>query len=127
MKKVLIVGNCRSDYIDLSGLIEINFKAKCTPALSIHEAKKTLEKDSQYDLILTNRSGYFDHKQGIQILEILKSLDLKIPVFLLTSQENKIKEAIKLGAKGGFSKDEIYTDEEKASVISLLKPYISEK
>jgi len=124
MDKVLIIGNCKSDYVALAGLIEIKFKAKCFPALSIFEAKKALEKSSDFNLILTNRSGYYDHKAGVLILDYLKESSLTIPVFLLSSKEDAIQEAVKKGAKGGFNKDEIYADEEKETIANLLKPYL---
>lgn len=127
MKNVLVVGNCESDYIELKGFLEINFEVKTKNARSIHEAKGVLEKDKDYALILVPRSGYFDHKPGVLLIEYLQDNAVEIPVFVLTGDETSAKEAIKKGARGAFSKDDIYADEEKAKVISLLKEVLTVK
>jgi hypothetical protein len=101
MKKLLIVGNCQPDFVDLASTLEVRFPVKAYAALSIVEAMKVLEKDTDFDAILVNRSGYFDHKPASLLLDHVISRGLKIPVFVMSEKKESV------GGAEVLSKEEI--------------------
>jgi len=121
MKKILLVGNCNLDGPRITEMIESNLKAKVVEAKEMDRAKEILTNSSKsFNLILVNRIGAFDNKNGLELIDHVKKTNIKTPIMLITNYPDKMKEAIKHGAVKGFGKNEI----ESKETIDLIKKYL---
>ena len=70
MKKVLLVGNCNFDAPQIKSVIENNYQAEVKDIKTIDEAKMILENED-IDLVLVNRVGDQDQKNGLDLVDYL--------------------------------------------------------
>jgi DNA-binding response OmpR family regulator len=123
MKKVLLVGNCNFDAPQIKSVIENNYQAEVKDIKTIDEAKMILENED-IDLVLVNRVGDQDQKNGLDLVDYLANKGGKPPIILITNFQEKMDEAVLHGALEGFGKEDILNDEGLETVKNILNPIL---
>jgi DNA-binding NtrC family response regulator len=124
MRKVLLVGNCDYDAPRIQSFIESNFKTKVEDIKTMDEAMHKIETDKQ-DLILVNRIGDKDQRNGLELIDYMKNKNITTPIMLITNFQDKAEEAVEHGAIEGFGKEDIFGDNQE-SVIRILDPTLKD-
>ena len=123
MKKVLLVGNCNFDAPQIKSVIENNYQAEVKDIKTIDEAKMILENED-IDLVLVNRVGDQDQKNGLDLVDYLANKGGKPPIIRITNCQEKMDEAVLHGALEGFGKEDILNDEGLETVKNILNPIL---
>ncbi|MAH03675.1 response regulator [Candidatus Pacearchaeota archaeon] len=119
MKKVLLVGNCNFDGHMIKDYLESNFNVEVVLIDTIENAKKSLE--NKLDLIMVNRIGELDNKNGLELIDYVKEQKIKTPIMLITNYEDSMNEAIKHGGVMGFGKDNLNSKKTGLTLKKYLK------
>ncbi len=123
-KKILLVGHCGVDSPRLEQMLKSHFDVEVDRVNYMDDVVTRLQ-ETQYDLVLINRVGYFDGKSGIELIKQLYQ-DEKVPpktrLMLITNYEDAMQQAIKYGAVRGFGKSKL----DHPETIELLRQYLQD-
>lgn len=130
MKTIYLVGNCNKDGPAIKQILKRETSANVLDIKTMDEAESlVLENKNSVDLVLVNRIGEFDHREGLELVDFIKSKQLAIPIILLTNYKDKQEESIDHGACPGFGKADILGSQEGSqeykSAIGLVKSCLS--
>ena len=122
MKRVILVGNCHFDGSRIASLIESTFENTTVARIdTTKQARTILKKDGcKVDLIIINRIGNFDKKNGLGLIDHVQKNCKNVPIMLITNYEDKMKEAMEHSAVQGFGKANLETKK----TIALLSKYL---
>lgn len=122
-KTVLDVGQCNPDHYGIRMLLEsLGFQVERV-SLPTQALRKL--KENKYSLVLVNRKIDEDYTDGVELVKSMQAdSDLKkIPVMLISNLSEAQTEAVRLGAKPGFGKNDLG----KESTKNLLRPFLKEE
>jgi len=121
MKRVLSVGQCGFDHGSISQFLEGHFEVEVSAAATANAALALLRKQP-FDLVLVNRQFDADGSEGLDFIQTLKA-DAGLtaqPVMLVTNFPEYDRQAVALGAVGGFGKGQIGSP----AVVRRLEPFL---
>jgi CheY-like chemotaxis protein len=105
MKRVLSVGQCGFDNLDIGRTIRKHFDAEVLTADSADEAIEMLGRGN-IALVLVNRVLDADGTAGMDLIKRIKAAPAlgSVPVMLVSNYEEAQQEAVAAGAAPGFGK-----------------------
>ena len=103
MKKSLLVGNCNFDGPQIKSVLENNYEVEVRDIKTMDEAKMILDNET-IDLVLINRVGDQDQKNGLDLVDYLANKGWKPRIILITNYSDKMDEAVLHRALEGFGK-----------------------
>lgn len=118
-KKILVV----DDEVDFSELMKLRLEANDYDVIVLNngeEAVERVKKDKPDAVLLDIMMPGID---GITVLKEIRSLDAKLPVFMITafSNEERIKQAGKLNASGFIVKSRQDISEEIKNITNAIE------
>ena len=121
MKKVMSVGQCPPDHAAIKYFIEDNFDAKIIKIDSTEEALEELTKQ-KIDLVLVNRKLDIDYTDGSILIQKMNQAGLlaDTPIMLISNFPEYQQEAITLGAKMGFGKNDLGSSQTRDYLAGFL-------
>lgn len=120
-KRVLSVGQCVPDQAAIGRFLKSAFDVVVVTAATGPEALDLLRK-STYDLVLVNRKLDIDYSDGAEIIQAMQAdPELSpIPVMLVSNYPEYQDNAVELGAKRGFGKDDLG----RSDTVARLQPFL---
>lgn len=117
--KILDVGNCTPDHGAIKAMLQSHFNAEVTQAESAKQAAQLLQ-ESKFDLILVNRIFDATGESGLELIQSIATQQPTQPVMLISNYEEHQAKARTYGAKLGFGKAAINSDETMAKIQAAL-------
>jgi DNA-binding NtrC family response regulator len=126
-KKILLIDDDSLTHKNLTRIFE-NTKYKMDSAVDSQEGLKKI-KENEYDLVLLDiimpdLKGRQSKEAGIELLKIVVEIKPELPVIMFSVIDEKLVEALKIGAKDYFVKDSLTSKEilEKIEELIFYKP-----
>lgn len=114
--RILSVGQCGLDGPRIRRELEKTFDAQVSEADSVDEATGDL--DGGFDLVLVNRILDATGEQGQRVVEAAAERGVK--VMLVSNYDDAQEKAIAAGAKPGFGKGKLGSEEATATIREAL-------
>ena len=114
---ILNVGQCGLDGPRIKRFLESEFSATVRNADSVDDAREQIDGGS-FDLVLTNRILDSTHEEGMEVVRI--AAEHQVPVILVSNYDDAQQKAESAGAKPGFGKAALDSDETKSRIQSAL-------
>lgn len=110
------------DHPRIAKLLQKNFSCEVVRSKSNKDALALLASD-HYDLVMVNRIGEFDQKEGMEVIHFMQNEEYlkSTPAMLITNMPDKMEEAVKSGAVQGFGKADIGSDK----TVRLLEKFLT--
>jgi two-component system, chemotaxis family, chemotaxis protein CheY len=120
-KRVLDVGNCGPDHSAIRTMLERMFGAEVLQADRADEALALL-RSSPVNLVLVNRKLDLDGSDGLEIIRAIKADPnlTSVRCMLITNFSDQQETAVAAGAEYGFGKKELYADQTRQRLESVL-------
>jgi two-component system chemotaxis response regulator CheY len=121
LQRVLSIGQCGADHLNLRGTIERHFPAEVVPAATAEDALAELRQDT-FALVLVNRIVDADGSSGLDLVKRLKGQQgaQDIPIMLVSNLDDAQREAIQAGAVPGFGKAALG----QPQMLARLRPFL---
>jgi DNA-binding response OmpR family regulator len=121
-KRVLSVGHCAADHVEISRLLRTACGAEATPAHDAAEAIAWLRREA-FDLVLINRIFDADGDSGLELIRRIGAEEgLRAPpVMLVSDHDDAQREAVAAGAVPGFGKASLGRSETAKRLDAFLK------
>jgi len=118
---VLSVGNCAFDHQNISRLLVEQFEADVHAVATADLALQAL-RDGRFDLILVNRLFDADGVSGLDFIKRLQNHDETrgTAVMLLSNYPEAQEAAIALGARPGFGKGSLESQQTRENLAAVL-------
>jgi hypothetical protein len=120
-KRIVLVGHCGADSYALKSAV-----SRMVPGSEIVFAPDTRSVEAELaraDLLLINRTldGDYDQHEGVDIVRQVAARGERAPALMLISNYSESQaEAVKAGARPGFGKRDLYSDEAKRRVLDAI-------
>ncbi len=118
-KRVLDVGQCPPDHSAIRGLLT-GLGAVVEPVALIDQALERLRAEP-FDLVLVNRKIDADYSDGLALIERMRAARIEVPVMLISNFPEAQDEAVALGARRGFGKNELGRPDTKSRLLEALQ------
>ncbi len=117
-KRVLDVGQCPPDHFAIRGLLTA-LGIEVEQVALIDQALDRLRAET-FDLVLVNRKIDADYSDGLALIERMRAAKIDVPVMLISNYPEAQDEAVALGARRGFGKNELGRPDTKSRLLAVL-------
>lgn len=114
---ILNVGQCGLDGPRIKKYLESQFSATVRSADSVDDAREQID-GGGFDLVLTNRILDSTHEEGMDVVRI--AAEHQVPVILVSNYDDAQEKAERAGAKPGFGKAALESEQTKTRIQSAL-------
>lgn len=121
--RILSVGQCRMDHGSISRHLRQAFNAETTAADTADKALDAL-RSGPFDLVLINRVGDRDGLPGADLIRAIRADPAlaETPLMLVSDRPDAQREAETLGARPGFGKSNLRTEDARERLAAVLEP-----